>query len=288
MSLWIDSHCHMADARLFSLDSSCLESWLEEAKCRGLRYFIQGGIGPEDWDRQLILAEKYKNQIGLCFGLHPYWVAEHSAQECEEALDQLAHKILSAPLIGELGLDFRPKILGSFEAGDIGAQEKAKEKQITFFELQLELAQSLRKPVVLHLVQAHEEALRILDLWGVPVAGGFVHSFNGSAQKARDFLERGLLLSIGSPLLRPDNEKLKQTVREIPMEKLLIETDSPDQPGPKYQGKLNPLSSLFDVAEEVGRIKGISWTEVLDKSRDNLKRLLGLKENSDGTYNINS
>lgn len=161
MSFWIDSHCHIADSRF----AAFLNPMIEEAKMRGISYFIQGGIGPEDWDRQLILAEKYKNQIGLCFGLHPYWVVDHSLQECEEALDLLALKVPQALLLGELGLDFRPRILKSTEESSESSMETAKEKQISIFEMQLELALSVRKPFVLHLVQAHEEGLLILDLY---------------------------------------------------------------------------------------------------------------------------
>lgn len=276
MSLWIDSHCHMADPRL----AACLESWLDEAQGRGLSYFVQGGMGPEDWNRQEHLAKKFKNQIGLCFGLHPYWISDQSQEACELAMDLLALRIAEAQLLGETGLDFRPKIL----RGDGQVQER----QISFFEMQLELASTAAKPVVLHVVQAHEEALRVLDLWGVPSRKGFVHSFNGSAKKAEDFLNRGLLISVGGPLVRPDNQKLKQAVEVIPLECLLLETDSPDQPPPNYSGKLNPLISLFEVAEEVARIKGLSWREVLDISRENLKNLLRLKENPDGTYSTYS
>lgn len=275
-SLWIDSHCHMADQRA----ETCLESWLTEAQSRGLGFFVQGGVSPEDWNRQEFLAKKYKNLIGLSFGLHPYWVAEQSRESCDQAMDLLALKISQALILGETGLDFRPQILKEDENG--------KEKQISFFEMQLELAETASKPVVLHLVQAHEESLQVLDIWGVPSRKGFIHSFNGSAQKAEDFLNRGLLISVGGPLVRPENQRLKQAVQMIPLDFLLLETDSPDQPPPHYSGQLNPLVSLFEVAAEVARIKGISESEVLDISRENLKNLLKLKEDSDGTYRANS
>ncbi len=275
MSGWIDSHCHMSDSRI-----ALLKTWVEECSVKGLKYFIQGGIGPEDWEKQIVLAKTYPNQIGLCFGIHPYWVASHTQDECENALDELSQKLTQTIAVGEIGLDFRAKFLG--ENQNLISQEQ--EKQISLFEMQLELAETAKKPIVLHIVQAHEEALRILDVWGVPTALGYVHSFNGSWDKAKDFLDRGLLISVGGPLLRLNNERLRQTVKNISLEKLLIETDCPDQPGPKYQGELNPLISLFDVAEEVGRIKGVAHEEVLDNSRENLKRLFHLKENSNGTY----
>ncbi len=267
MNLWADSHCHMADLRV----QSCLSGWIDKAESLGIGYFLQGGVGPDDWDRQSELAKQFNDRIGLCFGLHPYWVADHSLSECEEAMDLLASRIDQAQALGETGLDFRPRITKD--------DESCKEKQISLFEMQLELSKVCHRPLVLHIVQAHDEALKILDLWGLPLQKGFVHSFNGSAQKAEEFLERGLLLSVGGPLVRADNQRLKQAVQIIPLEKLLIETDSPDQPPESFQGQLNPLSTLKEVAEEVARIKKVSTTEVLDISTRNLKQLLNLKEN---------
>lgn len=266
MPQWMDAHCHMADDRI----QARLESWITEAESRGIHFFLQGGVGPEDWQKQGHLAKRFPQKIGLCFGLHPYWVADHSRPEGEKALDVLSKHISEVQALGEMGLDFRPSILKEDPEGS--------ERQISFFEMQLELAKVANKPVVLHLVQAHDEALRVLDHWGLPQAGGFVHSFNGSSQKAQDFLERGLFISVGGPLGREKNIKLKQAVKAIPLEKLLIETDSPDQPADLWQGQLNPLSSLLVVAEEVAKIKGISATEVLDISTQNLKQLLQLKE----------
>jgi len=265
MASWIDSHCHMSDLR----SAPCLESWVKEAEGRGVRYFLQGGVGPEDWDRQIGLSQKFQNQIGLCFGLHPYWVADHSLEECEAAMDLLAQKLPQAVAIGEMGLDLRPHIAKDSE-----------DRQMTIFEMQIELAEATRKPMVLHLVQAHDEAMRVFEMWGVPQSKGFVHSFNGSAAKAQDFLKLDLLISVGGPLLRPDNQKLKQAVQECPMEFLLVETDSPDQAPPSHQGKLNPLATLLEVAEEIARIKGLSAREVLDISRENLKTLWSSKKSA--------
>lgn len=268
MGPWWDSHCHLADLRLDPLR----ESWLSQASGKGIQFFLQGGVGPEDWKKQVQLAKAYPGRIGLCFGLHPYWVADHSEEECEIALDQLAVQLPQALALGETGLDFRPHIM-----------KDSRERQISFFEMQLELAQTASCPLVLHLVQAHEEALRVLDLWSWPKRRGFVHSFNGSAFKMKELVERGLLISVGGPVLKPDNLKLKQAIKECPLEFLLIETDAPDQPGPRWKNQLNPLESLLAVAEEVAKIKEMTYIEVLETSKENLKRVLHLKENPDGS-----
>lgn len=256
--MWVDAHGHLADERWKDQQ----EQIIEDARAQDLHFFMQGGVGPEDWQRQLELAAKFPTHIGLCFGLHPYWVAEHDEEACETGLDQLARLLPQALALGEAGLDFRPHIM-----------KNSRDLQMHVFEQQLELARFSDRPVVLHLVQAHNEALKILDVWGVPPRKGFVHSFNGSFAKAQDFIQRGFLLSVGGPVCRPDNAKLHQAVLQTPLEWLLVESDSPDQPPPRYQGQLNPPSSVWEVARTIGEIKSLDPLEILDITTANFKRL---------------
>jgi TatD DNase family protein len=258
---WIDAHSHLADPRW----GADVDEAIREAGKSGIGFFLQGGVSPEDWAAQEVLKSKYPEQIGLCFGLHPYWIADHDEEVCEIALDGLAHILPRAMAIGETGLDFRPHIM-----------KDSRELQISYFEKHLELAEAAEIPVVLHLVQAHDDALRILDVWGVPLAGAMAHSFNGSWGKAQDLLQRGLYLSIGGPVARPDNEKLHQAVRQMPLEFLLIETDSPDQPPPAYKGQRNPPGSLWMVASAIAQIRGMTPTEILDITSSNFRRLFGM------------
>lgn len=258
---WVDAHGHLADERWLGQQEALVKS----AGQLGISFFMQGGYGPEDWQRQQELSWRFPQQIGLCFGLHPYWVAEHSREECEAGLDLLAQKIGPALALGELGLDFRPHIVKDHH-----------DLQIAIFEQQLELASVAQKPVVLHLVQAHEESLRIFDLWGLPSQKGMVHSFNGSWGKAQDFIRRGLCLSIGGPVCYPENKKLHQAVKELPLEYLLIESDSPDQPPPAFKGHLNPPESIWEVAKMIAKIKSLDPIEILDITRGNFRRLFGV------------
>ena len=231
--------------------------------------FLQGGVGPQDWQRQRDLQKQHP-EILLCFGLHPYWVVDQNQAQVEAGLDLLARNISQASALGELGLDFRPHIM-----------KESRERQIFAFEAQLEIAQMSAKPIVLHIVQAFEEAIRILDLFGEArqktdreKKSGFVHSFNGSAPQAQAYLERNLLLSIGGPVARPENQRLHQAVQMIPLESLLLETDSPDQPPPSLNGQWNSPESLWQVAEMVGRLKKLAPEEVLDITSQNLRKLL--------------
>lgn len=257
----IDAHSHLADPRFGETARNVIQKSLE----KGLSFFMQGGVGPEDWQRQKALQQQFPKNIGTCFGLHPYWVSDHTTEACEEALDQLASELKNAMALGELGLDFRPKIVGERHA-----------HQIDYFEKQLELAHFAHKPIVLHIVQAHFEALQVLNAWAVPAQGGFVHSFNGSAQKALDFMQLGLMISIGGPVCRPDNQRLHQAVKEIPIEMLLIESDSPDQAAIPQEGVLNTPESILEVARTIGTIKSLDPDEILDITTANFKRLFSL------------
>jgi TatD DNase family protein len=147
-------------------------------------------------------------------------------------------------------------------------------RQFSFFEKQLELAQVANKPVVLHIVRAFDEALRVLQLFGLPEQKGFVHAFNGSAKQAEAYLQLGLLISVGGAACRPDNQRLHQAIAAVPLDRLLLETDSPDQPAPDFES--SRPSMLWKVAESVAKIKGLSSTEVLDKTSQNLRKLLQL------------
>ncbi len=258
---WVDAHGHLADPRWDGQQDAIIE----EARARGIHFFMQGGVGPEDWEKQKALHARYPSHIGLCFGLHPYWVADHDEDECEDALNLLARMLPEAMGLGEAGLDFRPNIM-----------KDSQERQIGVFEDQLELAHISNRPVVLHIVQAHEQSLMVMDLFGLPQEKGMVHSFNGSAHKAQDFLNRGLFLSVGGPVCRPDNQKLHQAVKEIPLEFLLIESDSPDQGPPAYKGRLNPPESIWEVAKTIGELKTLDPLEILDITTGNFHRLFGV------------
>ncbi len=259
---WVDAHAHLADERWEALGPAAVDAVISEAIKLGVGYFMQGGVGPADWQRQKNLKERHSGLIGLCFGLHPYWVAAHTKSDCENALDILAPLLSETQGLGEMGLDFRPHIM-----------LESKDLQISMFENQIELAEATGKPMVLHLVQAHDEAQHIFDIWGVPPAKGMVHSFNGSFAKAEDFLKKGLFLSIGGPVCRPDNKRLHQAVKEIPLEALLLETDSPDQPPPRFKEVLNPPASLLDVARAIGELKSLDPSEILDICSGNFRRL---------------
>ena len=260
---FIDSHSHWTDLR-WGLQGESLDQQLKQCLEKNIDYFLLGGVDPDEWHRQIELKKKYPENFGLSFGLHPYFISDHGFEECEFALDELADLLSQSQALGEAGLDFRPHIM-----------KDSQTRQIEFFENQIELAKAFQKPMVLHIVQAHEKAQQIFHLWDPPERGGFVHAFNGSYEVAKTYIDKGFLISIGGAVTFEKNKKLQDCVKKLPLEYLLLETDSPDQPPEGWQGLNNP-TSLYTVAEKVGLIRNISAFDVLEVNSGNFKRLFRL------------
>lgn len=263
---YVDAHCHLVDDRFSQPQQNEL---IQQAQTLGIEFFMQGGVNPADWEKQIELAKKFKGQIGLCFGLHPYFVAQSTEEECETALDHLSHSLHLAHAVGETGLDFRTQYC---------ADDKAEAKQLEYFEAQVELAQVAAKPLVLHIVRAHEPATRALSVWDLPSPvgkfSGMVHAFNSSYEVALQYLDLGFMLSIGGALTHPRNRDLRACVQKLPKECLLIESDSPDQRPLNWGHDLNQSSSIFDVAQVMSELRGdLSQFEMLTQSAENFKRL---------------
>ncbi len=257
---YIDAHSHWSDPRLFS--SPDFQVLLNQSLEKKIEFFLLGGINPLEWQNQISLKKKYPKNFGMCFGLHPYFVSDHSDEECEVALDQLAHLLPQAMALGETGLDFRPHIMKDSEL-----------LQIEMFQNQIEMAKAFQKPIVLHIVQAHEKAIQIFDLWQSPKEGGFVHAFNGSYDTAEKYIKHGFLISIGGAVTFEKNRKLQDCVQKIPLEYLLIESDSPDQAPAGWASDQNDSTSLYQIAEKIALLRNMGPYDVLDVATSNFKRL---------------
>lgn len=258
--MFIDSHSHWSDPRWNTTTEEIAKNVLDAAS-QNISYFLQGGVDPAEWLKQKNIKKLYPENFGLSFGLHPYFIAANDEDVCDAAMDILAKELPLAIALGECGLDFRPHIM-----------KDSMTRQIDFFADQLELAKAFQKPMVLHVVQAHDKALQILDVWGQPQRGGLVHAFTGSFDTAEKYIDRGFLISVGGAVTFEKNKKLRDCMQKIPLEYLLIESDSPDQAPEGWQG-LNRSTSIRVIAEKIALIRGLSVLEVLEISTSNFKRL---------------
>lgn len=261
--MYIDSHSHWSDPR-WNLTNEEIKIHLEKAFAKKVTFFLQGGVNPTEWQKQIQLKEKFPSHFGLSFGLHPYFVSENDDDACELALDELALQLPLAMALGETGLDFRPHIM-----------KDSMVRQIDMFENQIELAKAFEKPLILHVVQAHDKALQVLDVWGVPSRKGLVHAFTGSYDTAKKYIDRGFLISVGGAVTFEKNKKLIDCVQKIPLEYLLIESDCPDQAPDGWVG-MNESTAIWVVAEKIAQLRNLSVLDVLAISTSNFKRLFRL------------
>lgn len=262
---WIDAHCHLSDPRLM-ID---LLAVVERSFAAGVSGWVLGGVDPDDWSRQETLKKHLGAAVTLAFGVHPWRAAEWQSDEVEAALGELENRLAGATAIGELGLDASPNQGG----------KKALPRQFPAFERQLALARRHRKPVVLHVVQAHDEALAVLEKEGELPAGGLVHSFGGSLEIATRYLALGLTLSLGAAVTRSGYRALKVAVPALPSDSFVVETDAPDQPpgdkGARKGGSGHEPSSLPLIAGAIAKLRGESAEDLLERSSARVRRIFG-------------
>lgn len=256
---WIDAHCHLSDPRIYE----DIDAVLARSRAAGVGRWVLAGYSPDDWQRQLELRKKLGDQVVLSFGLHPWWVIEQSAENIDAGLAKLKSQLPQAQLLGELGLDAYKERRASLP------------KQIPVFEKQLALAREFSKPTVLHIVAAHEESISALK----PKApwSGWVHSFSGSAEQAAVYLDLGLMISLSGSATRLPEPKLRKLLAAIPPDRLLLETDSPDQ-APRLTGiepgAPNTPANLLKIAEHFGHFCGQTAQVLLNRSLENIQRVL--------------
>lgn len=265
---YIDSHNHLA--KVLSTTPERLDQWLSDAQNAGIGFFMQGGIDPDDWDHQLLLKRRLPENIGLCFGVHPYFAASKTVDELDPILDILARRLAEQKkqpgllAIGELGLDFRPQYI-----------EKGVDSQYHALDVQIELADFMNLPMVFHIVQAHLESERVFSSWSPKNKRGLMHSFSGSLEQSEYWMKEGFLISLGGPVCHEKNKKARRLATHLPLEFLTLETDSPDQPPPNYERGENPPKTLRDVAKTIGELRNLDAEEILDISKQNFIRVFG-------------
>lgn len=256
---YIDAHCHLADPRF----DARLAEVLQRSEAAGISTWIQGGINPADWQRQRELCARYPGRIWTTFGLHPWWVARATEAECAGALDLLKQQLPEADGLGETGLDFSPK-----HDSPVGNT-----RQLQYFEMQLELAKTLSKPLVLHIVHAHEAALDVLEDSGPFAASGLVHAFSAPPEIAERYVGLGFLLSVGAAATKAGHKGLKFALPHIPPGQLVVETDCPDLPPEGVAPGQNEPAQLLPIAKAIGLIRQEGAEALLTRSAENLRRL---------------
>lgn len=250
----IDSHSHI-DVAVFDADR---DEVLADARRAGVSRQIVPAIGIAGFAKLRDLCAK---EPGLypAYGLHPMYLAGHRPEHLDELVRWIERERPCA--LGECGLDFYVEGLDP-------------DVQRTCFRRQLELAREFDLPLVLHARRAVDEVVAALR--GIGGLRGVVHSFSGSAEQAAQLWKLGFCLGLGGPITYPRARRLREIVATMPLEFLLLETDSPDQPLHGFQGRRNEPARLADVCRCAADLRGVEPQAVADATRRNCERLFNL------------
>jgi TatD DNase family protein len=257
----IDTHAHL-EMEAFAGDR---EEVLARAEAAGLTAIITVGTTLSDAEKAVALAHRHR-LVYAAVGIHPHEAAGVDGGICE-ALRQLARqeKVVA---IGEIGLDFF-------------YNHAPREVQLLRFAEQLDLAESLDLPVIVHDREAHAETLAILEARQGRLRG-VLHCFSGDAAMARRCLALGFYLSVAGPVTFPKALQLREVAREIPRERLLIETDCPYLAPQRYRGKRNEPAYVRETAAALAELRGIPAEEMERVTADNARRLFGIAAGNRG------
>jgi TatD DNase family protein len=255
--MFVDTHCHLDHPSL----RLRLHDVLASAGQSKVAKIIVPGVGPEAWDEIAVLAKHHRG-IYPAFGLHPMLAGRYGEELCE----RLAVYAQNAVAIGEIGLDY-------------AIPDVSRERQMTAFRGQLRMAVERGRPVLIHCRKAFQDLLVVLKEEKVERVGGVMHAFSGSTEIAFECIRLGLYLSVSGTVTYRNAVKPVAVVGRVPLENLLIETDSPDMTPEPYRGRDNEPAFLVEIARKVAEIKGIDVEEVAAVTTGNAEMLFGLSHN---------
>lgn len=254
----IDSHAHLERA-----DYADLDEVVARAAAAGVRRIVTIGLwrAPGSFGDALALAAARPGTFSATIGIHPHECARVPEADWQES-ERLAHdpRVVG---VGETGLDFHYDL-------------SPREVQEACFRRSLRIARAAGKPVVIHLREADAAAERILREEGLPAAGGVVHCFTGDAASARTWLALGLHVSVAGIATFRTAEAIREAVRLVPRDRLLVETDSPFLAPVPLRGRRNEPAHVVHVAAKVAEVWGVPLEEVAALTTANARRLFGL------------
>jgi TatD DNase family protein len=265
-----DTHAHL-DLGPYS-DPETRRSAVDRAKSAGIAAILIPGVNPETWLDLLALAERLRREVpGVCIhtglGVHPRLLADTPDAHDAQIAPRLEHLLSLAPsglvAIGECGLDF----------GRRGATVD-RARQLRVFDLHLHLARRHGLPLLLHCVDAH--AVTAERLLAAPTPPSILHSFSGSPELAHQLVRAGHYIALAGALTRPGARRPRDVARAIPSDRLLLETDSPDQTPHSQRPAACEPAFLREIAEAVAEARGVALAELAAATTANAARVLAL------------
>jgi TatD DNase family protein len=246
--MWIDSHCHMDSIPLCENSKKVISACITE----GVESIIIPSVGKENFDKVIKMAGNYK-QCVYALGFHPMYLSGFEDGD----LDLLEHYLLNndSVAVGEIGLD-------------LFVQKNNQSLQENVFQSQLKIAKKFDLPVIMHVRGAIDLVLK--NLRKIKVRGGIAHAFNGSFQQADQLIKLGFKLGFGGAMTYPRSKHIQALAKQLPIEAIVLETDSPDMP-PEWLGddENNQPKELGRIAEFFCHLRGLEPSKTADIIRVN-------------------
>ena len=253
--MFFDTHTHLDDKK-FNEDRDELIASLKD---EGISLLVNIGADMKSSKRSIELAEKY-DFIYASVGVHPSDTKDMTERDIELLEEMAHHKKVVA--IGEIGLDYY-------------WNEPCAEVQKEWFEKQLRLAKKLNMPYIIHDRDAHSDTLEIIKK--VDYTNGVMHCFSGSAEMAKEVIKMGMYVSLSGTVTFKNAKKTKEVAEVVPIDRLLIETDSPYLTPEPFRGMRNNSAYVRYTAEEIAYIRGMTTEEIAKITMDNGKRFYNIK-----------
>jgi TatD DNase family protein len=255
----IDSHAHL-DSEDYEGD---LDDVVARARAAGLERIVCIGLWrrPGDFGNALELAARDPSYFAATVGIHPHECARVPETDWETAEAMSRDPRIVA--VGETGLDFH------YDYSPRADQEAA-------FRRSIRIAREVGKPLVVHVREADEVCARVLREEGVPEGGGVIHCFTGDAAAARVYLELGLYISAAGVVTFKSADAIREAIRIVPRDRLLVETDCPFLAPVPHRGKRNEPAYVVKTAEKVAELWGVQVEEVARATTENVRRLFRL------------
>ncbi len=252
--MFVDSHCHLDKLDYQDLHTD-IGDVIEKAKQANVKQLLSVGVTLDSFPNMLEMITPFDNVHASC-GVHPLDVESDFSLE-------VFHEYAKHPkvvAIGETGLDYH-------------YQPETADLQKLRFCQQIETAVALNKPLIIHTRNAREDTLSLLRQGGAERCGGVIHCFTEDLPFAEAAMELGFYISISGIVTFRQATELKEVVKALPIERLLIETDSPYLAPVPHRGKQNQPAYVVEVAAYIAQLKGCSLAEVAEKTTQNYQDL---------------
>jgi TatD DNase family protein len=254
----IDTHTHL-DFDDFDADRSAV---LARCQQLGVERMVVLGVYQRNFQRVWDLALKQPSAYAA-LGLHPVYIDEHQPQHLDQLRDWLerlaGHPKLCA--VGEIGLDYYVESL-----------DRTRQQQV--FEAQLQLAVDFNLPALLHVRRSHADVIATLKRFRLKRAG-IIHAFAGSREEAREYIKLGFKLGLGGAATWPQALRMHRVLADLPLDSVVLETDSPDMAPAMYPGQRNSPEHLPDICSALAILMNTNAEQLADSSTANARALFG-------------